>query len=183
MKYFIQALVLVLLLSTCKKEQDPFLMSKQHIGFLTDSTQVKDLESVFINDSVSKYIGGDEFTGNINDIEIYEKGGNLLMVLTPSEALDSTSVIKSVRVIDERFKTSKGITFKSTFKDIRDAYEISSIQNSLSNLIVSFNAINVYVNIDKKELPEELRHNPDIKIDAIQIPDNAKIKNFYIQWY
>lgn len=183
MKYFILALAMILLVTSCKKEQDPYLITKHQVGSLTDSTQVRDLESLFINDSISRFIGGDEFTGSINDIEIYEKGGKLLLILTPAEALDSTSVIKLVRVVDARYKTAEGISSNSTFKEWRNAYEISSIQNSLRNLIVSFNSINAYVNIDKKELPAELQIDPTIKIEAIQIPDNAKIKNFYIQWY
>ena len=70
-----------------KKEKDPFLVEKHNIGFLTDSTQVKDLESVFQNDSIVKFVGGDEFTGNINNIDIYDKAGNHLLALTPMKRL------------------------------------------------------------------------------------------------
>lgn len=176
--------VLIFLITiSCEKEQDPFLISKQSIGFLTDSTQVKDLDLVFMNDSISKYIGGDEFTGNINDIEVFEKGGNLLLTLTPSEALDTTSTIKTIRVVDARYKTKLGLSTKSTFKDIVDNYKISSIQNTLRNLIVSVDGINAFFTIDKNELPAEMRYDMNLKIDAIQIPDIAKINNFYLQWY
>ena len=37
---------------TSEKKQDPFEISKQHVGLLTDSTQVKDLNFVFPNDSI-----------------------------------------------------------------------------------------------------------------------------------
>lgn len=180
---FLALLIVLLVASSCKKEQDPFLISNQNIGFLTDSTQVADLESVFINDSITKYIGGDEFTGNINDIEVFEKGGKLLLILTPSEALDSTSMIKTIRVIDPRYKTLKGLNSKSTFKDIVKNYSISNIQNTLNNIIVSVDDINAFFTINKKELPGDMQYDMDLKIDAIQIPDNAKINNFYIQWY
>lgn len=172
-----------LMLISCKKEQDPFLISNQNIGFLTDSTQVKDLDLVFANDSISRYIGGDEFTGNINDIEIFEKGGNLLLTLTPSEALDSTSTIKTIKIIDPRYKMVTGLNSKSTFKDIIDNYKISSIQNTLRNLVVSVDDINAFFTIDKSELPAEMRYDMNLKIDPIQIPDKAKINNFYMQWY
>jgi hypothetical protein len=36
--------------------------------------------------------------------------------------------------------------------------------------------------IDKKELPEELRYNPSLKIDPSQIPDEATFKYFMIGW-
>ena len=59
---------------------------------------------VFENDSISKYIGGDEFTGSTNTISIYEKGtGKLLLELDPNYSLDSLSTIRTVRVMDERF--------------------------------------------------------------------------------
>ena len=107
MKKLLFALIISSLFFSCEKEQDPFLISKQNIGSLTDSTQVKDLKIIFSNDSIKRHIGGDEFTGNINDIEIFEKTGNLLLVLTPSQALDSTATIKTVRVVDNRYKTNK----------------------------------------------------------------------------
>ncbi len=183
MKYSLLSLILsITLFTSCSKEVDPFSVSKQNIGTLNDSTQVKDLESVFINDSIVKYIGGDEFTGNINDITIYEKGGKKLLVLTPSQSLDSTSTIKTIRVIDERYKTAEGLAPNSTFKSIKDNYTISGIQNTLSNIIVSVNEINAYFTIDKRELPANMRFDMDLKIDAIQIPDIAKIKNFYMFW-
>lgn len=183
MKKIFFALIISGLISSCVKEQDPFSISKQNIGSLTDSTQVKDLKIVFSNDSIKKYIGGDEFTGKINDIEIFEKTGNLLLVLTPSQALDSTATIKTVRVIDNRYKTSKGLNPASTFKDIKDNYKISSIQNTLRNLIVSVDEENIYFTIEKTELPAEMRYDMNLKIEAIQIPEKAKIKNFMINWY
>jgi len=181
-KNILLLIIIVSFFSSCKKEIDPFLVSKQNIGLLNDSTQVKDIEAAFINDSIVKYITGDEFTGNINDITIYDKAGNPLLILTPSQSLDSTSTIKNIRIVDNRYKTSKGLTTNSTFKTIRDNYKISSIQNTLRNIIVSVNDINAYFTIDKEELPASMRFDMNLKIEAIQIPDDAKIKNFYLYW-
>jgi hypothetical protein len=181
-KTFILLTILASFFSSCKKEIDPFLVSKQNIGLLNDSTQVKDLESAFINDSIVKYVTGDEFAGNINDITIYDTEGNPLLILTPSQSLDSTSTIKNIRIVDNRYKTSNGLAPNSTFKVIKDNYKISSIQNTLRNLIVSVNDINAYFTIDKEELPANMRFDMDLKIEAIQIPDEAKIKNFYLYW-
>ncbi|RLD27206.1 MAG: hypothetical protein DRI75_10095 [Bacteroidetes bacterium] len=175
-------LVIISFCSSCKKEINPFLISKHNIGHLTDSTQVKDLESVFINDSIFKYVSGDEFTGNINDIEIYEKGGVPLLVLSPSQSLDSTATIRTVKVVDPRFATAKGLSINSTFKDINTNYKVSNIQNSLRNVIVSVNEINAYFTINKNELPANMRFDMNLKIEAIQIPDEAKIKGFYLYW-
>ena len=184
MKYTILALILsITLLTSCNKKQDPFQIATNNIGNLNDSTQVRDLKMVFANDSIVTSVSGDEFTGSTNDILIFEKGGKQLLVLSPSQSLDSTATIKTVRIIDERYKTSKGLHTNSTFKTIRDNYKISSIQNTLRNVIVSMDDINAYVTIDKNELPAEMRFDMNLKIEAIHIPDDAKIKNFFIQWF
>jgi len=166
----------------CKKEQDPFQISKQHIGLLTDSTQVKALETIYANDSIVTHVGGDEFIGAIDALEIYAKGGAHLLDLTPSEALDSTATIKTIKILDPRYKTDKGLNINSKFKDINDNYTISSIQNTLANVVVFVDEINAFITIDKKELPGELRFDTSAKIEAIHIPDEAQIKYFMIGW-
>ncbi|WP_460218330.1 hypothetical protein [Psychroserpens sp. MEBiC05023] len=181
----ISALVIIaLLVVSCKseKKQDPFQISKHHVGLLTDSTQVKDLEFAFPNDSIVTSIKGDEFIEDNNDIYIYASNGNKLLSLTPSQALDSTSTIKSVHILSDTFKTDKNISTLSTFKDINDNYKISSINNLIRSIVISVNEINASFTIDKKELPANLRFDMNLNIEAIQIPDNAKIKYFMIHW-
>ncbi|MFD1614770.1 hypothetical protein [Gelatiniphilus marinus] len=175
-------IILTLFLTSCKKEQDPFQIGKHHIGLLTDSTQVKDLEQVFSKDSIVKFISGDEFTGNVNDIKIFEKGGKKLLSLTPKRALDSTSVIESVQIFDARYKTDKNITTLSTFKDIANNYKITRIDNLINAIVVSVNDINAAFTIDKKELPANLRFDMDLNIEATHIPDHAKVKYFFLNW-
>jgi hypothetical protein len=87
-----------------------------------------------------------------------------------------------IKIIDPKYKTKKGIGASSTFKEIKDNYNISSIQNSLRNVIISINSANLYFTIDKNQLPSNLRYNSNIDIDKAQIPDNAKIKDLYLQW-
>lgn len=182
MKNLLFTAMLILIVVSCKKEINPFLVEKHNIGFLTDSTQVKDLESVFPNDSIVKFVGGDEFTGNINNIDIFDKTGNHLLVLTPNEALDSTAVIDNIRIMDPRYKTAKNITNLSTFKDIQNAYKVNRIDNLINSINVNVNEINAYFTIDKKELPANLRFDMKMTIEASQIPDDAKIKYFMINW-
>lgn len=182
MKNLLFTAMLILIVISCKNEMDPFLVEKHNIGFLTDSTQVKDLESVFPNDSIVKFVGGDEFTGNINNIDIFDKTGNHLLVLTPNEALDSTAVIDNIRIMDPRYKTAKNITNLSTFKDIQNAYKVNRIDNLINSINVNVNEINAYFTIDKKELPANLRFDMKMTIEASQIPDDAKIKYFMINW-
>lgn len=174
--------LLSLIIVSCKKEQNPFKIGTQNIGLLTDSTQVKDLQNSFKNDSIVKYIKGDEFISNVNDIDIYEKGGHKLLTLEPSQTLDSTAVIKNVQILDSRYTTDKNISLLSTFKDIRDNYNISRIDNLINSIVVSVNEINASFTIDKKELPASLRFDMNLRIEKSQIPDGAKIKYFFINW-
>ncbi len=181
-KSFLSLAILSLLFSSCKKEQDPFEIGKQHLGLLTDSTQVKDLKLIFASDSLAKFTSGEAFSGSKNNLEIFEKGGKKLLVLTPRQTLDSTSVIQSIQIIDPRYKTNKGISTLSTFKDISGAYKISKISNLINSVLVTVNELNASFVIDKEELPSNLRFNMDVKLEAMHIPDNAKIKYFFLNW-
>ena len=177
-------LICLVLITSCAKDKapNPFLIGKTHIGLLTDSTQVKELDLIYSNDSVVKHIAGDEFAGSVNKIEIFEKGGRKLLDLSPREALDSSAVIATVRIMDERFKTEKNISTLSTFKDLNEAYKISKIDNLIDAVVISVNEINATFTIDKKELPAGLRFDMSMTIEAIQIPEKAKIKYFILHW-
>ncbi len=183
-KHIIASLLIIATLVSCstEKEQDPFQISKHNVGFLTDSTQVKDLASVFPNDSIVTSIKGDEFIEDYNDIKVLNKQGKQLLILRPSQALDSTATISTVQIIDSKYKTEKGISVLSTFADINNNYKISKISTLINSVVVSVNEINASFTIDKKELPANLRFNMDINIEAVQIPDNAKIKYLILHW-
>ena len=181
-KSLIYIAIASLLLTSCGKNQDPFLIQKNNIGNLTDSTQVKDLKTIFEKDSVVNYSGADEFTRNISNIEIYDTDGKALLTLSPERRADSTAVITSVRILDPRYKTEKGISTASTFKDIENAYTISKIDNIINAVVVSVKEINASFTIDKKELPSNLRFDRNITIEASQIPAHAKVKYFFVHW-
>jgi len=181
-KAFLYLSILSLFFASCNKEQDPFQIGKQHIGLLTDSTQVKDIEAIFSKDSIVKSLNDTEFTKNINDIEIFEKGGKKLLSITPRKTSDSTSYIQSVRVFDPRYKTDKKLSTESTFKDIANNYKITRIDNLINSIVVTVNDLNASFTIDKKELPANMRFDRNLKIEAVHIPDNAKIKFFFLNW-
>jgi hypothetical protein len=175
-------ITLSLLIIGCKKEVDPFLVNKQNIGLLTDSTQVKDLDLIFPNDSIVKPTEDNGFSSNENEIEIFEKGGKKLLVLELNKTQDSTAVISSIQIMDSRYKTDKNITTLSTFKDINDNYKISKISNLINSIMVFVDEIDASFTIDKKELPSDLRFDMTLTIEKIQIPDKAKIKYFFVYW-
>ena len=179
--YIAPILILLVFVSSCKEDKvNPFAVSKHQVGFINDSTQVKEIKTFFANDSIVNYKEDDSFAGGINTIDIYEKGGNQLLSISPTEALDSTATISSIRLIDPRYITDKNISSISTFKDINDNYKVSKISNLINSVVVKVNELDATFTIDKKELPVNMRFDMNMKIEPIQIPDDAKVKFFMV---
>lgn len=180
-KSFLFTILILIIVSSCKEEQNPFQITKHNIGLLTDSTQVKDLKTIYINDSLVNYNSND-FTGIINDIDVFDNYGKKLLSISPRQPNDSTSYIQSVRINDSRFQTEKKLSILSTFKDINNNYKITRIDNLINTIVISVNEINASFTISKEELPANLRFDRALKIEATHIPDNAKIKYFFLNW-
>lgn len=170
------------LLVSCEKEQDPFLISSTSVGGLTSDVKIHQLDSIFAQDSIVKQVSNSELFRKSNEFEVYDKTGNKLLLIEPVQAFDSTSTIGFIQVLDPRYKTAEGLGKESTFKDIVENYNISRIENTLSAAVIFIDELNIYVTIDKKELPSELRYDTQTRIQASQIPDEAKIKYFMIDW-
>ena len=66
--------------------------------------------------------------------------------------------------------------------DIKENYEIANIETTLSTVVIFLKDSDIFINIDKKELPENFRYNPNLVIDVTNIPDEAKIKYFMLSW-
>ncbi len=167
---------------SCAKKTDPFLITPQSIGELTNKSRVSDLESIYVNDSIVKQIAGDGFAENNDKIKILDKKGNDLLRLEAKAQFDSIATITSVRIMNAKYKTDKGIGLTSTFGEISKNYKISKITNTLSSVIVNLDEINAFVVIDKKELPTEFMFDTDTNIEASQIPNEAKLKYFWLDW-
>lgn len=182
-KSFILVFTIVsFLFISCEKEQDPYLISPNSIGNLTRDAKINELDSIFAGDSLVRQVSEGEMYRKSNEIEVYDKTGKKLLLLEPVQAFDSTSTIGFVQVLDPRYKTAKGLGTESTFQDIVENYSISRIENTLSAAVIFIDDLNVYVTIDKKQLPVELRYDTQSRIQASQIPDDAKIKYFMIDW-
>ncbi|WP_029037167.1 hypothetical protein [Salinimicrobium xinjiangense] len=181
-KSFLLLLITGSLFISCEKEQDPFLISSSSVGLLTRDVKINELDSIFARDSIVKQVSEGELYRKSNEIEIYDRTGKKLLLLEPVQAFDSTSTIGFIQVMDPRYKTAKGLGKESTFKDIVENYNISRIENTLSAAVIFIDDLNVYVTIDKKQLPVELRYDTQSRIHASQIPDDARIKYFMIDW-
>ncbi|MGY5848908.1 hypothetical protein [Salegentibacter sp. F14] len=175
--------IIALSVISCQKDEDnPFLITANQVGPLKKDLRINQLDSIFPNDSIITQTSGGQQLRSTDEIKIFEKGGNPLLILEPLQEFDSTSTIGYIRVLDPRYKTKAGINTKSTFKDIVENYNISRIENTLNAAVVFLDEINAYITIDKQELPSNLRYDTDSRIRASQIPDEAKIKYFMIYW-
>lgn len=165
----------------CQKEKDTsFLITNHSVGKLERISLIRDLDLIYYQDSIVKDTMKLASGLGARSIKIYEKGGNHLLTITPS--LDSIPKIQNVRINDPRFETEKGIALNSTFKDIKEKYTIQKIVTSLNNIIIFVKDSDVYFTIDKSQLPESLRYVSSPSIDAVQVPDGAKIKYMMIAW-
>lgn len=173
--------ILSLFLASCSKEKDPFLITADTIGHLTKEIKVKQLDSIFAQDSIVKLDADSNLFSKSEQIEVYEKGGEKLLLLTPKYGQDPESKITHIQLFDERYKTEKGVHLNSTFKEVKENYTIKSILNTMSSVIVSLDETDVYITIDKTNLPASL-NEPGVKIQASDIPDQTKFKFFMLDW-
>ena len=163
---------------SCTEEDPTFLISKDKIGKLDKISLVRDLELIYEGDSLVK----DTLSSRISQqrkIKVYEKGGKHLLTLTPTQ--DSIPTIENISIEDPRFETVNGIGLNSTFKDIQGQYEIKKIVTTINSVVIFPKGSPMYFTIDKSELPSSLRYSTK-NIDAVQIPDEAKIKYLMIGW-
>ncbi len=181
-KQRIAALGAVLLVCfQCRETIDTnFLISNGQVGKLSRSSRVGELETIFAADSLVNSGSATSLGTGDTRIEIFEKGGKPLLLLTP--ATDSLERIENVRVIDPRYTTAEGISLKSTFKDIRETYPIRKIITSLNNVVILPKGKDFYFTISREELPASLRYNKDVEIEEVQIPDQARIKYLMVGW-
>lgn len=168
-----------LLFIQCNTNSD-FLISKDQVGNLGKSNTLEELEALFPRDSIVRDTALTRIGPKVNKINIYEKGGTQLLTLTPS--LDSIPKIEIIRIYDPRFVTEKGVGLQSTFKDIREKHQIRKIVTSLNNVVVFLKDSDAYFTIAKTELPSSLQYASSVNIEAVQIPDAARIKYMMVGW-
>ena len=181
-KTFFTFLLIGLFFTQCKKETDSFLITNERVGKLTKEAKMEQLDSIFALDSIVKLNPIKNTIGTQGEVEIYDKNGNKLMLVSPQDEYSPKSKITNIQVFDKRFKTEKGLTPKSTFKDIKNNYEIETIETTINSVVVFLKNTDIFITIDKKQLPEDLQYKSDITVEASQIPDNATFKYFMIGW-
>ena len=182
LKKIIAIVSVTLLFIQCKEEINPFLISNDSVGALTRGMTIKEIDSTFAKDSIVKLYAQNEELPTQGEVEIYEKNGTKLVSISPVTNNDPDALISNFQFFDPRYKTDKGLNLSSTFKDIKANYKISNIETTISTVVIFLENNDLFINIDKNELPENFRYNPNLVIDVTNIPDEAKIKYFMLSW-
>jgi hypothetical protein len=182
LKKIIALVSMTLLFIQCKEEINPFLISNDSVGTLTRGMTIKEIDSTFAKDSIVKLYAQNEELPTQGEVEIYEKNGTKLVSISPVTNNDPDALISNFQFFDPRYKTDKGLNLSSTFKDIKANYKILNIETTISTVVIFLEDNDLFINIDKNELPENFRYNPNLVIDVTNIPDEAKIKYFMLSW-
>lgn len=164
----------------CKETNTDFLIGNASFANLDSTHTINDIESVFAKDSVvldtTKFLA-DASAKNFN---VFENGGKHLFSISNSKK-DSLK-IRTIRILDDRYKTVEGIGLNSTFGEIRKKYTIKKLLSTRQNVIVTLNENSLYFTISREELPSNIRYNANIDIEVANIPDAAKIKYLMLDW-
>lgn len=177
------ALVITLLLSVqCTKKENPFLITNTSVGLIHKDMPIKAIDSILKNDSIVPLSSIKNSLGTQGEVEVYSKDGKKLLLLSPHAENNPASLLTNIQVFDSRYITEKGLHSGSTFKDLKSNYEIEAIETTPRSVTVMLKDSPIYVIIDKQKLPENLRYDPSLTIEASQIPDEAPFKYFMIDW-
>ncbi len=183
----ITIILLISILSVQCEKENQFLVEKGKVGYLNKETVIQDLNSIFEKDSVVSKLASNKTKNEINlfsidndEYVVYSKNGKKLLEIIPAKLNDSLSKIKSIQIFDSNFKTDKGISLLSTFKEINENYMVNKVETTLTSATLFIDELNATIAIDKKELGINRFSREEISID--QIPDLARIKYFTI-WF
>lgn len=185
MKNILCIAILSLMLVQCSNE-NKFLVEKGKVGLLSTKTTIKDLKSIFVNDSIVSILADleenneESFFAANDEYEIYSKSGQKLLSIVPVAQNDSTSTLKSIQLFGANYLTKKGVSLQSTFKDITGNYKINKVETTLNSATLYIDELNATIAIDKEELGISKFSRDEISLD--QIPDISKIKFFTI-WF
>lgn len=181
-KNLIIPVLILLMIVGCAEEKDPFLIGKGSIGLLSKDIKMKQLDSIFANDSIVKLNPIEDALGTQGEVEVYDKGGAKLMLISPDDESDPESLITNIQIFDDRYKTDKGLSPAGTFADIKANYEIAGVENAINSVVIFLQDSDVFITIDKKHLPEDIRYNYSARVEATQIPESSPFKYFMVGW-
>lgn len=180
---FLSALSALLFIQCGKSSKnDPFLIKEDAIGSLTYGTKIKQLDSIFATDSIVKIHSSPNAIETQGEVEVYEKNGKKLLLLSPKTEMDPNSQISDVLIYDARYHTENGLSKENNFKDFTETYEVRNIYQILNGVMVFFSDTKIYLTIDAKYLMPEVRGDRSANLKAEHIQEDAPIKYLRLDW-
>ena len=178
MKKLLITFSLVLVLA-CQSGEKQYLITSDAVGLITKQTPVNKLSNLYPKDSVHE-LNLDNRLADVNKkYVLYSKEGDKMLILEPDGVAD-TSKIAQVEIVSPKFKTKKGLSIESTYKQVYDNYDISSIQKTLVNVVINLKKEGIFLAVDNDHLPDDLKYDDEAVVKSTQIPDDAPIKYFWV---
>jgi len=97
-KILFAAVFTAFLFVQCGKDKDPYLITDGALGNLTKEIQMKQVDSIFAQDSIVKLNPVGNTIGTQGEVEIYDKEGNKLILLSPEDENDPNSTITNIQI-------------------------------------------------------------------------------------
>ncbi|MCD6543625.1 MAG: hypothetical protein J7K34_03870, partial [Flavobacteriaceae bacterium] len=116
MKKIIAILVLSLVLIQCNSDKK-YVIVKNNLGGIHKNTTVAELDQIFKTDSIVKL---PKNTDIIYKYKVYDETGQHLLTVNLDVNRDTIKGIGNIKIFSNQYKTEKGLTTDSTFKDVID---------------------------------------------------------------
>jgi len=176
MNKFIGLLLLSIIFVQCGQDKDTMILKNQ-LGKITKSTSLEELDKIFKNDSIEKF---PKDTDIIREYRVYGQDGKTSLVFLTHFENDSIKGLELVKIYSDLYVTEKGVSTKSTYKDVADNYSIDKIETSFAAAILFVDELNATILLNKSDLNLDEFDMRAIRAD--QIPDEANI-NYISLWF
>jgi len=176
MKKVITIIVLSLIFIQCNSDKK-LLIAKNNLGEIHKNTTVAQLDKMFSKDSIVKI---PEDATVYRKYIVFNKEGKQIINVKFDVKRDSIKGIENIKIFDAAYKTEKGLSTASTYKDIMNNYSIAKIEPSFNSATVFIDEINATVALEKKDL--NIDEFDMRKISKDQVPDMAKIQ-YITLWF
>ena len=150
--------------------QNEYKIEKGKVGKLFKENLVKQLDSIYKNDSIVRRIGeGDYMFSGDDKYLIFNNKKEHLLTLTPRNQHDTSEPIETIEIISDLFKTDSGISVNSSFGEIDKNHKLGN------NEVISYNHKTVQVLVKVVDAPPYLRSTPFFGRDRDFKKQTAKV--------
>ncbi len=153
------------------------------ISVFNSENTIEEVLQMLPNVQIQKKKAQGEFVDDVyDDYEIYNHNNQLLFTLTAKDTGNVHQKINRILIHTPFFKTDKGINKNSTFKAIKEAYKINSIETDENHIVLVVNELNAHFSIKKSHLKKAWWDDKNKKVNQDKISLDAPIDQFILWW-